>query len=557
VRIERKKYLDLYGPTTGDSIRLADTDLWITVEKDLIAHGDELVFGAGKTARDGIGVYPLSSTEEEMDLVITNVVILDPVMGVVKADIGIKDGLIVGVGHAGNPFTMDGVDFVVGGGTELLSGEGLIATPGFIDTHVHWIAPQQAYDAISAGFTTIIGGGTGPAEGTKATTATPGKWNIEMMMRALDQLPINVGLTGKGVSARPELERQVFSGVVGFKIHEDWGAMPRVIDETLTIADEYDVQVTIHTDTSNESGYYEDTIGAIGGRTIHAYHVEGAGGGHAPDIIKIVGEPNVLPSSTNPTKPFTVHTYEEHLEMLMAVHHLNSKIPEDVAYAESRIREETMAAEDFLHDIGGISMMSSDSQAMGRVGETGIRTFQLAHKMKGLNQNSMDDNSRVLRYLAKVTINPAVTHGISQYVGSIESGKLADVVLWDPRFFAVRPYMIVKGGAIAWALMGETNASVAYAQPVWYKPMFGSMAGNTSFLFSSMDGIDNVRKLGLRKGVLPVRNTRRIGKKDMVRNSALPKIEVDPDSYTVKVNGETPKVPPAERLPLTQLYHMF
>jgi len=556
VKIERKRYFDLYGPTVGDSLRLADTDLWITLEKDLISHGDELVFGAGKTSRDGIGVYPLASKEEEMDLVITNVIVMDPVIGIIKADVGIKDGLIAGIGHAGNPFTMDGVTMVVGGGTEVLSGEGLIATPGFIDSHVHWIAPQQTYDAISAGFTTIVGGGTGPAEGTKATTATPGKWNIEMMLKALDQMPINVGLTGKGVSSRPELERQIESGVLGFKVHEDWGAMPRVIDETLTVADEYDVQVTIHTDTSNESGYYEDTVGAIGGRTIHAYHVEGAGGGHAPDIIRIVGEPNVLPSSTNPTKPFTVHTYEEHLEMLMAVHHLNPKIPEDVAYAESRIRDETMAAEDYLHDLGAISMMSSDSQAMGRVGESGIRTFQLAHKMKTLNLNAMDDNQRVLRYLAKVTVNPAITHGISSYVGSLEPGKIADIVLWDPRFFAVRPYMVIKGGAVAWALMGETNASVAYAQPVWYKPMFGAMA-NTSYVFSSADGVENVRKLGLRKGVLPVKNTRKIGKKDMVRNDKLPKIEVDPDSYTVKVDGVTPKVPPAERLPLTQLYHLF
>ncbi|BBG23136.1 Urease subunit alpha [Sulfuracidifex tepidarius] len=385
---------------------------------------------------------------------------MDPVIGIIKADVGIKDGLIVGIGHAGNPFTMDGVTMVVGGGTEVLSGEGLIATLGFIDSHVHWIAPQQTYDAISAGFTTIVGEGTGPAEGTKATTATPGKWNIEMMLKALDQMPINVGLTGKGVSSRPELERQIESGVLGFKVHEDWGAMPRVIDETLTVADEYDVQVTIHTDTSNESGYYEDTVSAIGGRTIHAYHVEGAGGGHAPDIIRIVGELNVLPSSTNPTKPFTVHIYKEHLEMLMAVHHLNPKIPEDVAYAESRIRDETMAAEDYLHDLGAISMMSSDSQAMGRVGESGIRTFQLAHKMKTLNLNAMDDNQRVLRYLAKVTVNPAITHGISSYVGSLEPGKIADIVLWDPRFFAVRPYMVIKGGAVAWALMGETNASV-------------------------------------------------------------------------------------------------
>ncbi|MQL54393.1 urease subunit alpha [Acidianus ambivalens] len=557
MKISRERYAELYGPTEGDKIRLADTNLYVTIEKDLITKGEELVFGAGKVARDGLGLLPTAKEEEAMDLVITNAVIIDPMIGIVKADIGIKDGIIVGIGHAGNPFTMDGVDFVVGSNTEIISGEGLIATPGFIDTHVHWVAPQQVFDALSAGFTTIIGGGTGPAEGTKAVTATPGSWNLKMMMQALDVFPMNFGLTGKGSSSRITMEKAIEAGACGFKVHEDWGAMPRVIDETLTVADEYDVQVTIHTDTSNESGYLEDTLNAIGGRTIHAYHVEGAGGGHAPDIIRIAGEPNVLPSSTNPTKPYTIHTYEEHLEMLMAVHHLNPKVPEDVAYAESRIRAETMAAEDYLHDLGAISMMSSDSQAMGRVGETGIRTFQLAHKMKELGLIKMDDNFRVLRYLAKITINPAITHGISDYVGSLLPGRIADIVLWNPKFFPVKPYMVIKGGAIAWALMGETNASIAYAQPVLYKPMFGYYsAPMVSFFFTSQEGVNEASKI-LKRRVLPVKNTRKLGKKDMKYNNSLPKIEVDPDTYEVKVDGVIPKVPPAKSLPLTQLYFMF
>jgi urease subunit alpha len=557
LKISRRRYAELYGPTEGDRIRLADTNLYVTVERDLITKGEELVFGAGKTARDGLGLLPTAREEDAMDLVITNAVILDPTIGVVKADIGIKGGVIVGIGHAGNPFTMDGVDFVVGPSTEIISGEGLIATPGFIDTHIHWVAPQQVFDALSAGFTTLIGGGTGPAEGTKAVTATPGSWNLKLIMSALEEFPLNFALTAKASSSRIPMEQALEGGASGFKIHEDWGAMPRVIDETLTVADEYDVQVTIHTDTSNESGYLEDTLNAIGGRTIHAYHVEGAGGGHAPDIIKICSEPNVLPSSTNPTKPFTVHTYEEHLEMLIAVHHLNPKVPEDVAYAESRIRAETMAAEDYLHDIGAISMMSSDSQAMGRVGETAIRTFQLAHKMKELNLNPMDNNFRVMRYLAKLTINPAIAHGISEYVGSLQPGRIADVVLWDPRFFPVKPYIVIKGGAIAWAIMGDTNASVAYSQPLRYKPMFGYYAPHlTSFFFVSQVSVERVSK-SLRRRVLPVKGTRKLGKKDMKYNDALPKIEVDPDTYEVKVNGVVPKVPPSERLPLTQLYFMF
>ncbi|EZQ12273.1 urease subunit alpha [Candidatus Acidianus copahuensis] len=554
MKISRKRYLELYGPTVGDRIRLGDTSLYITVEKDLILHGDELVFGAGKTARDGLGLSPSAEGEESMDTIITNVVIFDPLLGVVKADIGIKDGIVVGIGHGGNPFTMDGIDFVLGSGTEIISGEGLIATPGFIDSHVHWVAPQQVFDAISAGFTTLIGGGTGPAEGTKATTVTPGPWNLRVVMEALDNFPINFALTSKGSSSREPMENDLIAGASGFKVHEDWGAMPRVLDETLSVADEHDVQVTLHTDTSNESGYLEDTLNAIGGRTIHAYHVEGAGGGHAPDIIRISGEPNVLPSSTNPTKPYTIHTYDEHLEMLMAVHHLNPKVKEDVAYAESRIREETMAAEDYLHDIGGISMMSSDSQAMGRVGETGIRTFQLAHKMKGINGG--DGNERPLMYLAKITINPAITHGISNYVGSISPGKIADIVLWDPKFFPVKPYMVIKGGAIAWALMGDTNASIAYSQPVLYKPMFGYYTKVTSFMFTSQEGVENASKV-VRRRVLPVSGTRKLGKKDMIRNNALPKIEVNPDTYEVTINGVKPQVPPSRELPLTRLYFMF
>lgn len=556
MKIDRVKYIELYGPTEGDRVRLGDTNLYVKVERDMIMRGEELVFGAGKTARDGLGLLPTAKEENSMDLVITNAIILDPVLGVVKADLGIKDGVIVGVGHAGNPFTMDGVDFVVGTSTEIISAEGLIATPGFIDTHIHWVAPQQIYDALSAGFTTLIGGGTGPAEGTKATTVTPGSWNLRVVMEELDRYPINFALTSKASSSSPPMEQALSQGASGFKVHEDWGAMPRVVDETLSVADNYDVQVTIHTDTSNESGFLEDTLSAIGGRTIHAYHVEGAGGGHAPDVIRIAGEPNILPSSTNPTKPFTAHTYEEHLEMLMAVHHLNPKVAEDVAYAESRIRAETMAAEDYLHDLGAISMMSSDSQAMGRVGETGIRTFQLAHKMKELGLIHLSDNERVLRYLSKITVNPAITHGISQYVGSISTGKLADIVLWDPKFFPAKPYMVIKGGAIAWALMGETNASIAYSQPVLYKPMFGFGSRATSLMFSCEEGVERASKNVMRR-VVAVKNTRHLSKKNMWMNAELPRIEVDPDSYEVKVNGLVPKVPPSEELPLTRLYFMY
>jgi urease subunit alpha len=450
---------------------------------------------------------------------------------------------------------MDGVDFAVGTGTEVISAEGLIATPGFIDAHVHWIAPQQVFDAFSAGFTTLIGGGSGPTEGTKATTATSGSYNIGAMLEALDKFPINFGLTAKAGSSRVPLETELKAGALGFKIHEDWGAMPRVIDETLNLAEEFDVQVTLHSDTSNESGFLEDTLNAIGGRTIHAYHVEGAGGGHAPDIMKIAGEPNVLPSSTNPTKPYTRHTYEEHLEMLMMVHHLNAKVPEDIAYAESRIREETMVGEDYLHDIGAISMMSSDSQAMGRIGETGLRTFQLADKMIPFNSVSTG-NSRILRYLAKITTNPALTHGISSYVGSLTAGRLADIVLWDPKFFPVKPNVIVKGGVIALSLMGDTNGSVAFSQPIYYKPMFGSYTQNNSLAFTSAEGLKEAEKRMKRKAAV-ASQTRKLGKKDMVLNSELPKIEIDPDSFEVKINGEIPKIPASEKLPLTQRYFLF
>ena len=555
MKITHKRYVELYGPTEGDAVRLGDTDLWVEVEKDLISRGDELVFGAGKTCRDGIGLSPTSKEEDTLDLVITNSIVCDPSIGIIKADIGVKNGLIVGIGHAGNSFTMDGVDFTVGTGTEVISGEGLIATPGFVDSHIHWIAPQQVVDAISAGFTTLIGGGAGPAEGTKATTVTPGSYNIGVMLEALDKFPINFGLTAKAGSHRDSLIAELRAGALGFKIHEDWGAMPKVIDETLNVADEFDVQVTLHTDTSSESGFLEETLGAIDGRTIHAYHVEGAGGGHAPDIMKIVSEPNILPSSTNPTKPYTVHTYEEHLEMLMVVHHLNAKVPEDIAYAESRIRGETMAAEDYLHDIGAISMMSSDSQAMGRVGETGLRTFQLANKMKSVNPG-LTDNARIMRYLAKITINPAVTHGISDYVGSLQKGKLADIVLWDPKFFSVKPNLVIKGGTIAWAQMGDTNGSVAYSQPVMYKPMFGNFTSSSSLLFTCDAGLKEAQSHAKRK-VVVARRTRKLIKRDMILNSDLPSVEIDPDSFEVKINGNIPKVPPSEDLPLTQRYFFY
>ncbi|MFA4934336.1 MAG: urease subunit alpha [Candidatus Methanoperedens sp.] len=558
LKINRKQYVDLYGPTTGDRVRLADTNIIIEIEQDLNIYGEEAVFGGGKSIRDGLGQQV--GAKDALDLVITNAVILDAVTGIIKADIGIKNGVIYGIGKAGNPDIHD-TTMTIGSCTEVVSGEHLIATAGGIDTHIHWISPQQIYEAISSGITTMLGGGTGPSEGTKATTCTPGKWNIERMLEAAEAFPINMGFYGKGNDSEKEpLLEQIAAGACGLKIHEDWGSTPAVIDNCLKVADEQDVQVCIHTDTLNESGFVDDTIEAIAGRTIHTFHTEGAGGGHAPDILKIAGEPNVLPSSTNPTMPYTVNTIDEHLDMLMVCHHLNPNVSEDVAFAESRIRAETIAAEDVFHDMGILSMMSSDSQAMGRVGEVITRTWQTAHWMKEqFDKKSQNDNLRAKRYIAKYTINPAITHGISQYVGSIEAGKIADIVLWEPKFFGVKPKMIIKGGFIAWAAMGDPNASIPTPQPVFYRPMFGAFgkAKNTLCLtfVSKMAFRDGIKeRLGLGKKVVPVMNTRTIGKKDMVLNSAMPKIEVDPETYVVKVDGKIITSRPADKLPLSQLY---
>jgi urease subunit alpha len=568
--IPRRQYAALYGPTTGDRVRLADTNLLIQIERDLLTHGDEVVFGGGKTIRDGMGQRSsATSAAGTLDLVITNAIVLDPVLGVLKADIGVRQGRIVGVGKAGNPDTMDGVhpQLVIGPGTEVIAGEHLIATAGAIDSHIHMISPQQVYEAISNGITTMIGGGTGPADGTNATTVTPGPWYIARMLEAAEALPMNWGLLGKGNASTPEAMReQIEAGACGLKDHEDWGTTPAVIDASLRVADEYDVQVAIHTDTLNESGFVEDTISAIDGRTIHTYHTEGAGGGHAPDIIKIAALPNILPSSTNPTRPYTINTLAEHLDMLIVCHHLNPGIAEDVAFAESRIRKETIAAEDVLHDLGVISMYSSDSQAMGRIGEVVTRAIQTAHKMKAqrgpLPEDTAEhDNARVLRYLAKLTINPALAHGIAHEVGSLESGKLADIVLWDPAYFGVKPKMIIKGGMIAWSLMGDPNASIPTPQPVLYRPMFGALGralGATSVNFMSQASIDLgvPEKLGLTRRAVPVRNCRSVGKADLVRNSAMPRIEVNPETYQVFVDGVLATCEPAERLPLTQLYYI-
>ena len=567
--IPRRHYAALYGPTTGDRVRLADTTLLLGIERDLLTHGDEAVFGGGKTIRDGMAQSAMTSRNGALDLVITNVIILDPVLGVLKADIGVRHGRIVGIGKAGNPDTMDGVHpaLVIGPGTEVIAGEHLIATPGAIDSHIHMIAPQQVYEALSNGVTTMIGGGTGPADGTNATTCTPGPWNIARMLEAAEGLPINWGLLGKGNSSRPEaLREQVEAGACGLKDHEDWGTTPAVIDCSLRVADEYDVQVAIHTDTLNESGFVEDTISAIDGRTIHTYHTEGAGGGHAPDIIRIAALPNILPSSTNPTRPYTVNTLAEHLDMLIVCHHLNPAIAEDVAFAESRIRKETIAAEDVLHDLGVISMYSSDSQAMGRVGEVVLRAFQTADKM--LTQRGKlpedvpeHDNARILRYLAKLTINPALAHGIAHEVGSLEPGKLADIVLWDPAYFGAKPKMIIKGGMIAWAAMGDPNASIPTPQPVFYRPMFGAIGraiGQTCVNFMSQAAVDLgvAGKLGLQRRSVAVRGCRSVGKAQMVRNNATPEIRVNPETYEVFVDGELATCEPAERLPLTQLYYI-
>jgi urease subunit alpha len=569
MRISRDRYARLYGPTAGDRFKLADTVLVCEIERDLGVPGEEAVFGGGKTIRDGMAQGQRTSAQGTPDLVITNVIVMDPILGILKADIGVKDGRIAGIGKAGNPDVQDGVDpaLVIGPGTEIIAGEHLIATPGGVDSHIHMICPQQVPEALTNGITTLIGGGTGPADGTNATTCTPGPWNIARMLQAVDNLPINVGLLGRGNASRPEpLIEQIVAGACGLKDHEDWGTTPSAIDCSLRVADEFDVQLAIHTDTLNESGYVDDTIAAIAGRTIHTYHTEGAGGGHAPDIIKIAGEPNALPSSTNPTRPFTVNTLDEHLDMLMVCHHLNPAVPEDVAFAESRIRAETMAAEDVLHDLGVLSMYSSDSQAMGRIGESFTKLYQTADKMKRMGaplaeESDRNDNVRILRYLAKLTINPAITHGIAHEVGTLEVGKLADIVLWPIQFFGAKPKMVIKGGMIAWAAMGDANASIPTTEPVLYRPMwgaYGSAPASTCVTFTSAaalaDGVGE--RLGLRKRLVAVRGCREISKRDMVRNDRLPRIEVDPETYAVRVDGVLATVAPAERLSHTRLYYI-
>jgi urease subunit alpha len=572
LQIPRRTYADLYGPTKGDRIRLADTDLIIEVEKDFTHFGDEITFGGGKVIRDGMGQSAGALREGPhgaLDLVITNAVILDH-WGIVKADIGIKNGRIVKIGKAGNPDTMEGVDpeLVVGAATEVIAGENLIVTAGGVDSHIHFISPQQIYDAISNGITTMIGGGTGPATGTAATTCTPGAWNLARMLQAAEAWPMNFGFLGKGnAGTAAPLAEQVEAGACGLKLHEDWGTTPAAIDTCLKVADEFDVQVAIHTDTINEAGFLEATIQAIAGRAIHTYHTEGAGGGHAPDIIRIASFPNILPSSTNPTRPYTVNTIAEHLDMLMVCHHLNPQVPEDVAFAESRIRPETIAAEDILHDLGVLSMLSSDSQAMGRIGEVVTRTWQTAHKMKSQRgplpeDSTRNDNYRARRYVAKYTINPAITHGMATEIGSIEAGKLADLVIWKPAFFGVKPEMIVKGGFIAWSVMGDPNASIPTPQPVLYRPMFGSFgrataATSITFLSQAAMNAGLPQRLGLEKIAAPVRNCRRIGKKDMVLNDATPKLEVDPETYEVRVDGQVITCGPASVLPLAQRYFLF
>jgi urease subunit alpha len=569
LRIHRSAYAGMYGPTVGDRIRLADTELWIEIERDFTVYGDECKFGGGKTVRDGMGQHPYAiRADDVLDTVITNAVILDT-WGIVKADIGIKNGIISGIGKAGNPLTMDGVTpgMVIGASTEVIAGENMIVTAGGVDSHIHFISPQQAEVALQSGVTTMLGGGTGPATGTLATTCTPGSWHIRQMMEAAEALPVNVGFLGKGNSSGPHaLSEQIEAGAIGLKLHEDWGSTPHAIDTCLRVADDYDVQVAIHTDTLNEGGFVQDTIRAINGRTIHTYHTEGAGGGHAPDIIKIASMPNVLPSSTNPTRPYTVNTVDEHLDMLMVCHHLDPKIPEDIAFADSRIRPETIGAEDILHDMGVFSMMSSDSQAMGRVGEVIIRTWQTADKMKRqrgiLASQEPADNFRVKRYVAKYTINPAVAHGIAEYVGSIEVGKLADLVLWKPAFFGVKPELVLKGGAIALANMGDPNASIPTPQPMFYRPMFGQQGSarfTNAIMFTSQAALalGTVSQYALQKRVLPVRNCRSINKHSMVHNDAMPNIEVDPMTYKVIADGELLTCEPAEVLPLAQRYFLF
>jgi urease subunit alpha len=565
-RMDRRAYAEMFGPTAGDRLRLADTELWIEIERDCTIYGEEVKFGGGKVIRDGMGQGQATS-DIAADTVITNAVILD-YWGIAKADIGLKSGRIVAIGKAGNPDVQPGVNIVIGPGTEIIAGEGLIATAGGIDSHIHFICPQQVEDALMSGVTTMIGGGTGPATGTNATTCTPGPWHIARMYQALEELPINFGLLGKGNASLPEaLHEQVVAGVMGLKLHEDWGTTPAAIDNCLAVADQHDIQVAIHTDTLNECGFIEDTIAAFKGRAIHTYHTEGAGGGHAPDIIKACGEANVLPSSTNPTRPYTVNTVDEHLDMLMVCHHLDPGIAEDVAFAESRIRRETIAAEDILHDLGAFSMISSDSQAMGRVGEVFTRTWQTAHKMKVQRgplpqDSSRNDNFRVRRYVAKCTINPAITHGISHEVGSVETGKLADIVLWRPAFFGVKPSMIIKGGMIVAAPMGDPNASIPTPQPVHYRHMFGALGGAraaTSVSFVSQAGLANnmAGRLGLQKRLVAVKGTRTVSKKDLLLNDYLPKIEVDPQTYEVRADGQLLTCEPAKTLPMTQRYFLF
>ena len=570
--LPRKQYTDMFGPTIGDRFHLGDTNLLVEVEKDYNegCYGDEIVYGGGKTMRDGMGANPqITSGQGQLDLVITNVVVIDPVVGVVKCDIGIKDGLIAGLGKSGNPGTQRNVspNLVIGAGTEVIAGEHLIATAGAIDTHVHLVAPQQAEHALTNGITTLIGGGTGPTDGTNGTTCTPGPYNLGLLLQSAEDLPVNIGILGKGNGSLPAaLREQIEAGACGLKVHEDWGATPAVIDTALSVADDYDIQISIHTDSLNEGGFFEDTRSAIDGRAIHTFHSEGAGGGHAPDIIRVAGEANILPSSTNPTLPYTVNSVDELLDMVMVCHHLSREIPEDVAFADSRVRAETISAETVLHDLGVISIMSSDSQAMGRVGESFTRAFQTAHHCKDkrgtlAEDSSRNDNNRVLRFLAKVTINPAIATGIAEHIGSLERGKLADIVLWPIQSFGAKPKMVIKGGLVSWAQMGDPNASLPTPQPVYYRPMFGARGRalrTTHATFMSRAGIAAgvPAELGLERRVLPVSGTRAIGKKDMVRNDALPRIEVDPETYKVSLDGHVATIDPAKRLPLTQLYFL-
>ncbi|MCU0550713.1 MAG: urease subunit alpha [Leptolyngbya sp. Prado105] len=566
-RMNRRAYAETFGPTVGDRVRLADTELIIEVEQDLTTYGDEVKFGGGKVIRDGMGQSPITNADGAVDTVITNALILDW-WGIVKADIGIKDGKICAIGKAGNPYIQNNVTIIIGPGTEAIAGEGMILTAGGIDTHIHFICPQQIEVAIASGVTTMIGGGTGPAAGTNATTCTPGPWYIHRMLQAAEAFPMNLGFLGKGNSSQPDaLEEQIKAGAMGLKLHEDWGTTPAAIDTCLSVADDYDVQVAIHTDTLNEAGFVEDTIAAFKNRVIHTYHTEGAGGGHAPDIIKVCGEANVLPSSTNPTRPYTVNTLDEHLDMLMVCHHLDPSIPEDVAFAESRIRRETIAAEDILHDLGAFSMLSSDSQAMGRIGEVIIRTWQTGHKMKvqrgALPQDSdRNDNFRAKRYVAKYTINPAITHGIAEHVGSVEVGKLADLCLWRPAMFGVKPEMVIKGGMIAWAQMGDANASIPTPQPVHMRPMFGSFGGAIapiSLTFVSQVSLKKggLGSLNLQRQLVPVSGIRKLTKRDMKLNDAMPSMEVDPETYQVRADGELLTCEPATVLPMAQRYFLF